>query len=71
MKPKILVTREVFDETLAFLARHCEVESNQQDVPFEPDELARRLADKDALMCALTDRVDGAMSPRVARAASW
>ena len=31
MKPKILVTREVFDETLAFLAQHCEVESNQQD----------------------------------------
>ena len=58
MKPKILVTREVFDETLAFLAGHCEVESNQQDVPFDPQELARRLADKDALMCALTDRVD-------------
>ena len=31
MKPKILVTREVFDETLAYLAEHCEVESNQRD----------------------------------------
>ena len=61
MRPKILVTREVFDETLAFLAQHCEVESNQQDVPFDPTTLARRLADKDALMCALTDRVDAAL----------
>jgi gluconate 2-dehydrogenase len=58
MKPRILVTREVFDETLAFLAQHCEVESNQGDVPFDPEALAAKLADKDALMCALTDRVD-------------
>jgi gluconate 2-dehydrogenase len=61
MKPKILVTREVFDETLAFLAQHCEVESNQQDVPFDPQALAGKVADKDALMCALTDRVDAAL----------
>ena len=27
MKPKILVTREVFDETLAYLGAHCEVDS--------------------------------------------
>ena len=58
MKPKILVTREVFDETLEYLAAHCQVESNQKDVPFGPGELARRLADKDGLMCCLTDRVD-------------
>ena len=58
MKPKILVTREVFDETLAFLEQHCEVESNQPDAPFDPDTLARKLADKDGLVCALTDRVD-------------
>ena len=31
MKPKLLVTREVFDETLAYLGEHCEVESNQAD----------------------------------------
>ena len=37
MKPRVLVTREVFDETLAFLAQHCEVESNQEDRAFEPE----------------------------------
>lgn len=58
MKPKILVTREVFDETLDYLAQHCEVESNQQDMAFSPDALARRLAGKDGVMCCLTDRID-------------
>jgi len=58
MKPKVLVTREVFDETLDYLAQHCEVESNQQDTAFAPDVLARRLAGKDGVMCCLTDRID-------------
>jgi gluconate 2-dehydrogenase len=61
MKPKILVTREVFDETLAYLGEHCEVESNQADVPLDPAALKSRLADKQGLMCALTDRVDQAL----------
>jgi gluconate 2-dehydrogenase len=67
MKPKVLVTREVFDETLAFLAQHCEVESNQPDAPFDPDTLARKLADKDGLVCALTDRVDAKVLAGAAR----
>src|SRR5438105_1989050 len=61
MKPKVLVTREVFDEALACLAEYCEVEANQQDVIFSPDELARRLADKDGVVCCLTDRIDDAL----------
>jgi gluconate 2-dehydrogenase len=64
MKPKILVTREVFDETLAFLARQCEVESNQVDRAFDLDGLARRLVDKDGVMCALTDRIDDKLLAR-------
>lgn len=57
MKPKILVTREVFDETLTHLKTHFEVEANQDDIAFTPDALARRVADKDAVMCSLTDRI--------------
>ena len=64
MKPKVLVTREVFDETLAFLAQHCEVESNQEDRALDPEALARRLADKDGVMCALTDRIDDKLLAR-------
>jgi gluconate 2-dehydrogenase len=58
MKPRILVTREVFDETLEYLAQHCEVDSNQQDSPLSPDALAQRLAGRDGVMCCLTDRID-------------
>ena len=41
MKPKVLVTREVFTEVLDYLAQHCEVASNQDDRPFSADELAQ------------------------------
>src|SRR5687767_7012912 len=61
MRPKILVTREVFDETLAYLAGHCDVDSNQEDVALAPDALAKRVADKDGIVCSLTDRVDAAL----------
>ena len=61
MRPKILVTREVFDETLDYLAQHCEVESNQADVALAPESLTERLREKHGLMCCLTDRVDAAL----------
>lgn len=64
MKPRILVTREVFDETLGFLARHCDVESNQQDVALAPEALAHKLADKDGVVCCLTDRMDAKLLER-------
>ena len=64
MKPRVLVTREVFDETLDFLGRHCDVESNQEDAPLGPDALAARLADKDGVACCLTDRIDAALISR-------
>ena len=63
-KPKVLVTREVFDETLAYLREHAEVDSNQDDVALTPDELATRLADKAAVVCSLTDRIDAALLGR-------
>jgi gluconate 2-dehydrogenase len=68
MKPKVLVTREVFDEVLDFLSAHVQLETNQQDHPFAPLLLKERLADKDGLMCALTDRIDAdliAAAPRL------
>jgi gluconate 2-dehydrogenase len=60
-RPKVLVTREVFDETLAYLREHCEVEANQDDVALAPEVLAKRLADKDGVVCSLTDRIDAAV----------
>lgn len=59
MKARVLVCREVFDETLAMLAEHFHVESNQGDRPFAPAELRERLADKDGVLASTTDRIDG------------
>src|ERR1700741_1753024 len=67
MKPKVLVTREVFDETLEFISRHCDVEANQQDIALTPDALAQKLADKDGVVCCLTDRIDAALLERCSR----
>jgi gluconate 2-dehydrogenase len=64
MKPKVLVTREVFDETLAYLDLHCEIDSNQTDVPLDADALAQRLADKAGVICSLTDRIDDKLLAR-------
>ena len=57
-KPRILVTREVFDETIDFLGAHCEVDANQADVPLTAAQIAQRLKNAQALMCSLTDKVD-------------
>jgi glyoxylate/hydroxypyruvate/2-ketogluconate reductase len=58
VKPRVLVTREVFDETIEYLRGHCDVEDNQPDIAFSPEELRRRAADKDGVVCSLTDRID-------------
>lgn len=61
MKPKVLVTREVFDEVLEYLSQHFEVTSNQSDIPFNPETLAVRLADKQGALITLSDRIDEAL----------
>ncbi|MGZ5094753.1 MAG: 2-hydroxyacid dehydrogenase [Burkholderiales bacterium] len=64
MRPKILVTREVFDETLEYLGEHCDVDANQEDVALTPDALMNRLSDKQGVICSLTDRIDAALLER-------
>ena len=61
MKPHVLVTRRIFDESLATLARHCVVDSNQKDVPLSPRQLQQRLTGKDGVICLLTDRITDAV----------
>lgn len=67
MKPKVLVTREVFDDVLEYLRGYFDVTSNQSDAPFDPGELARRLADRDGAVTVLTDRIDAALLSRCPR----
>lgn len=63
-RPQVLVTREVFPETLDYLARHFEVEANPSDTPFTPTQLAERLADKDGALITLTERIDATLLAR-------
>jgi lactate dehydrogenase-like 2-hydroxyacid dehydrogenase len=64
MKPKVLITREVFDEVLAYLGEYFEVSSNQSDTPLTPEQLANRLADKHGALTVLTDRIDETLLAR-------
>ena len=67
MRPKVLVTREVFQETLDHLARYFEVDSNQSDATLTPAQLAERLADKDGALTTLTERIDASLLARCPR----
>ncbi len=64
MKQKVLVTREVFDETLAYLAQHVEVTSNQANVDYSRDQMVARLQGMDGAVVMTIDRVDEALLSR-------
>ncbi len=64
MKPKVLVTREVFDDVLEYLSRYFEVTSNQSDIPFDPETLATKLSDKQGAIITLSDRIDAQLLSR-------
>ena len=64
MAHKVVVTREVFDDVLERLRAGATVVDNPSDRPLAPDELAVLAADADALVCALTDRIDESLLAR-------
>jgi gluconate 2-dehydrogenase len=64
MKPKVLVTREIFDDVLDYLKQHFEVTDNQADTPMDAATLAAKLADKTGVMTTLVDRVDAQLLSR-------
>jgi Lactate dehydrogenase and related dehydrogenases len=64
MKPKVLVTREVFEDILEYLSQYFEVTSNQSDVPMDPSALAEKLFDKQGALITLSDRIDADLLSR-------
>jgi len=58
VRPKVLVTRKVFDETLILLSKHFDIESNQRDVSYTPAQLVKRLQGKAGGITLLTDIID-------------
>ena len=60
----MLVTREVFDETIEYLAQHFDVTSNQANVAYSRDETVQRLQGMDAAVITTSDRVDDRLLSR-------
>lgn len=61
MKPRILVSRQVFPEVLARLQADFDVDYNDVDAPLSPAELAARLSGKVGAITMLSDRIDAAV----------
>ena len=57
-KPKVLATRPLFEAARAILEANCDIEYWRQPERISRDELLRRVKDKEALVCLLTERVD-------------
>ena len=61
MKPAVLLTRRVPASVYRRLEAVCEVDLHEGEAAIPREELIRRVADMDALLCLLTDRVDRAV----------
>lgn len=57
-KPRILVARAIFPETIARLATHFDVEANQADELWSKAQLAAKLADKAGALTTGSERID-------------
>lgn len=60
-RPAVLVARAVFSETIERLAKHFEVDANQDDVVLSPDALAERLKGKAGCFTTGSERIDAAV----------
>ncbi len=57
-KPKVLITREIPSPGIELLKSECDVEINLEDRALTRQELLDMVADKDAVLCLLTDKID-------------
>ena len=61
MKPKILITKHVYPEAVDILEAAGDIEYNDSSAGLPPEELQAAVADKLAIVCQLTDRIDAAV----------
>ena len=59
IRPRVLLTRKIPSSILALLTDRCDVDLHDGDGGLPRDDLKRRVADKDALIRVLTDKIDG------------
>lgn len=60
-KPRILISRAIFPQVVDRLASHFDVESNQADDLWSPQDIARRLQGKQGALTTGSERVDAAL----------
>lgn len=60
-KPSILIARAIHPEVVAFLQQHFEVQANQDDTVWSPQELVQRLQGKDGVLTTGSQSIDGAL----------
>jgi lactate dehydrogenase-like 2-hydroxyacid dehydrogenase len=53
-----LISQKIFDEVVAMVRQHFEVDWNQSETPLSPSVLIQRLRDKMGAIILLTDRID-------------
>jgi glyoxylate reductase len=58
-RPPVLLTRRIPSAAFRRLEAACDVDLHDGPAPLERDELKRRVAGKQGLICLLTDRIDG------------
>lgn len=58
---RVLIARAVFPEIVAELSRRFQVEHNEEDRPWAPDELGQRLRGKSAVLTTVMDKIDDAV----------
>jgi glyoxylate reductase len=56
IRPRVLLTRRIPSSAFEKLEARCDVDLNDQGA-LSPDELKRRLSDKDGLICVVTDKI--------------
>lgn len=60
-KPSILIARAIHPEVVAFLQQHFEVQANQDDTVWSPQELVQQLQGKDGVLTTGSQSIDGAL----------
>ena len=58
MKPSVLVTRRLPEPVLQKLKAKCQADINYEDTPLSKEEIIHRVADKNAMVTLLTDKID-------------
>ncbi len=61
MKPRVLVTKHVYPEAIEYLTPHADVDYNDAERGYPPEELIRRLHDKHGVVAQITDKFTAAV----------